>query len=398
MRARNASNYLRARTLRDRTLRAVTYRPVRGRGYTDTLYWWPPETYFVTVIFLPDSTEYNPYQQNLADALDEDVVLGEGTRLLPILFAVRSAEDAPVIHFHWLDPYIYETSGPRTAVLLFLTVLQLVVVRLMGVPVVWTVHNVLSHESRYPRLERWFKHVFVRFGFCAHVFVHCENAADRLVEECALPERVRRRITVVPHGHYVDNYENEVSREEARRELGYDGNERVFLFFGQIKPYKGVVHLVETFASIDDPDYRLLIVGNPSDDATARELEARTDGDDRVRSVLRFVPDGDIQLYMNAADAVVLPYTEITTSGSAVLVMSFGRAVIVPRMGCVPELLDEEGALMYPPDADAGLRDALTEAKRRDLLSMGGHNVRRVRRYDWGTVAERTARVYAGVR
>lgn len=352
----------------------------------------------MTVIFLPDSTEYNPYQRNLADALDEDVILGGGDRLLPILFTVRSAEDAPVVHFHWLAPYIYDESGPRTAALLLLTVLQLVVVRLIGTPVVWTVHNVLSHESRYPRLERWFKHAFVRFGFCDHVFVHCENAADRLVEEYALPERVRRRISVIPHGNYVDNYENRISREEAREELGYGESESVFLFFGQIKPYKGVVQLVDAFASIDDPDYRLLIAGNPSNDALERELRERTAGDDRIRSILEFVPDEEIQLYMNAADAVVLPYTEITTSGSAILVMSFGRGMIIPCLGCVPELLDGEGALIYPPDADDGLRDALTEAKHRDLLSMGRHNARQARRYDWATVAERTARVYSQVR
>lgn len=352
----------------------------------------------MTVIFLPDSTEYNPYQRNLADALDEDVVLGGGDRLLPILFTVLSAEDTPVVHFHWLDPYIYLKSGPRTVARLLLTALQLVVVRLMGTPVVWTVHNVLSHDSPYPRLERWFKHAFVRFGFCTHVFVHCESAADRLVEECALPEEVRRRISVVPHGHYVDNYENEISREEARRELGYGEGETVFLFFGQIKAYKGVVQLVDAFTSIDEPDYRLLIAGNPSNDAIGRELEERAAGDDRIRSVLEFVPEEEIQLYMNAADAVVLPYTDITTSGSAILVMSFGKGMIVPRLGCLPELLDEEGALMYPPGSDRGLRDALTEAKRRDLSSMGRYNARRVRRYDWATVAERTARVYSRVR
>lgn len=352
----------------------------------------------MTIIFLPDSTEYNPYQQNLADALDEDVVLGGGDRLLPILFTVRSSEGVPVVHFHWLDPYIYEASGPRTAVLLLLTVLQLVVIRLMGIPVVWTVHNVVSHESRYPRLERWFKHAFVRFGFCDHVFVHCENVADHLVEGCSLPERVRRRITVVPHGHYVDNYENEIRREEARGELGYDESETVFLFFGQIKPYKGVIQLVDAFTSIDEPDYRLLIAGDPSTDAIEHELEERVAGDDRIRTILEFVPDEEIQLYMNAADAVVLPYTEVTTSGSAVLVMSFGRGMIIPRLGCVPELLDEEGALIYPPDADDGLRDALTEAKHRDLLSMGRYNARQVRQYDWATIAERTARVYSRVR
>ena len=101
---------------------------------------------------------------------------------------------------------------------------------------------------------------------------------------------------------------------------------------------------------------------------------------------------------MNAVDVVVLPYTEITTSGSAVLVMSFGRAMIVPRLGCLPELLDGEGAVMYSPGSDDELREALAAAGHRDLRAMGRHNSRRIRRHDWESIAERTGRVYSRLR
>lgn len=352
----------------------------------------------MTVVVLPDFTEYNPYQSNLADALDEDVVFGSGEGLLPILSAALSVEDVSVIHLHWLDPYLQKESTAETAALLLLTAFQLVAIRLIGYPVVWTVHNVVSHESRYPRLERWFKHAFVRFGLCTHVITHCEAITERVIEEYGLPGRTRRRITAVPHGHYKDNYEDTVSRDDARGRFGFDEEETVFLFFGQIKPYKGVLGLVDDFASIDDSDYRLLIAGSPSDDRLEHELSERVARDARIDSVLEFIPEEEIQLYMNAADAVVLPYTEISTSGSAILVMSFGKALIAPRLGCIPELLDEEGALMYSHESENGLRDALLEAEGRDLNSMGEHNARLVRQYDWSNIAERTARIYARAR
>jgi glycosyltransferase involved in cell wall biosynthesis len=221
---------------------------------------------------------------------------------------------------------------------------------------------------------------------------------DRVIEAYGLPDGVRGRISVVPHGHYVDNYENTVSREDARERFGYDEGETVFLFFGQIRPYKGLLNLVEAFGSIDDPDSRLLIAGNPTDERLERELTDRIAGDDRIDSVLEFVPGEEIQFYMNAADVVVLPYTKIATSGSAILVMSFGRALVVPRLGCVPELLDDEGAVLYSPGAERGLRDALLETGDRDLRSMGEHNARLVCRYDWSDIAERTARIYARTR
>lgn len=351
----------------------------------------------MTVVFLPDNTEFNPYQANLSEAMEREVVFGSGGRYLPILNPILATEDVSVVHFHWLDLYIFSESKLKTAAAVVLTVFQLLVIRAKGIPMVWTVHNVISHESPHPRLERWFKRGFIRFGFCTHLFVHCEDAADRVLEEYALPESIRERVTVIPHGHYLDNYKNEISRDEAREQLGFDADELVFLFFGQIKPYKGVFDLLDEFKSIDHPEYRLLIAGNPGTSLVRHEIKERAAEDDRVRHILKFIPDNEIQRYMNAADTLVLPYTEISTSGSAILTMSFGKPMVVPRIGCIPETVGNEGALLYPADDDEGLRNALLEAKHRDLLSMGAHNAELVRRYGWSDIADRTTRVYAQV-
>jgi glycosyltransferase involved in cell wall biosynthesis len=351
----------------------------------------------MTVVFLPDYTRGNPYQSNLAAALDEEVAIGSGGRLLPILGAVRSHEDVSAVHFHWLHPYIFTDSILMTIALLPLTILQLMVLRVQGTPIVWTVHNVMSHGSRYPRLERWFKHAFVRFGFCSAIFVHCESVAETLIEEFRLPETIRQRVTVVPHGHYLDNYENAISKTEARSELGLERAGPVFLYLGQISPYKGVPTLIDEFKTLEDPDARLLVVGKPTSKTLERTVRDTSADDERIDTVLSFVPDNEIQRYMNAADCVVLPYNEITTSGSAILAMSFGKAIVIPRLGCVPELLDEQGSLMYRHDDGDGLRRALTEATQRDLRAMGAHNAQLVRRYDWDDIAQTTSRVYAGL-
>lgn len=352
----------------------------------------------MTVLLLPDQTKENPYQANLADALDEEVALGGGSVFLPILRAVRSADDVSVLHFHWLSPYIAASTRRRTAVRVVMTVLELLIVRLLGIPIVWTVHNVVPHDSTVPRLERWFKHAFVRLGFASALFVHCEAVKDEVVEEYKLPGEFRRRMVTVPHGHYLGNYRDELSREEARRELDLGLDETVFLFFGQIRPYKGVDTLIDAFTSIDEEDYRLLIVGRPITDAIRRGITAGAAGDDRIRTTFEFVPDDRIQLYMNAADVVVLPYDRITTSGSVILAMSFGKAIVVPRLGCIPELSDDEGTITYPTGADDGLSDALREANRRDLGAMGAHNQRLVAQYDWGEIAKTTSRVYGRVK
>jgi glycosyltransferase involved in cell wall biosynthesis len=350
----------------------------------------------VTVIFLPDYTDGNPYQANLADALDEEVAFAGDGKFFPILRAVRSNEDVSVVHFHWLHAYIFvESSALKTLAQLILTVLQLLVLRLHNISMVWSVHNVMSHESPYPSLERWFRHAFIRFGFCDALFIHCKAVEDSIIEEYNLSEDVREQVQLIPHGHYLNNYENEISQEEARSELGIKRDETVFLYFGRIRPYKGVSYLMDVFSYIEASNSRLLIVGSPTNESIKNIVQKKSAGDDRITTVLDYVPDEDIQYYMNASDCVVLPFNEITTSGSAVLAMSFSKAIIIPERGCVPEQLDEEGSLIYPPDSEDGLRTALTEALNRDLMSMGKYNEQLVRQYDWEDIAETTTQVYS---
>lgn len=352
----------------------------------------------MSVVFLPNYTSANPYQSNLAAGLDEEVAFGDSDGFLPILSAVRSCDEVSVVHFHWLNPYLVTSSRLRTVGRLALTLLQLVVLRLAGISVVWTVHNVVSHESLHPRVERWAKGAFIRFGFCDAVFVHCEAVREDIAESYGLPASlVRERTRVIPHGHYIDNYANDTSPADARELLGLDSDTLVFLFFGQVRPYKGVLRLIDAFEAVDVDDARLLIVGSPIDQSIERAVRRRSATADRVHTYLEFVPDDEIQRYMNAADCVVLPYDDITTSGSAILAMSFGKPVIAPRTGCVPVHLDDVGSLLYPPGDPQGLPSALVAASTHELAAMGEHNRRAVRAYDWDAIAATTARVYAQV-
>ena len=76
------------------------------------------------------------------------------------------------------------------------------------------------------------------------------------------------------------------------------------------------------------------------------------------------------------------------------LAMSFGRAVIAPRRGCVIDTLDEAGGILYDADDPQGLEGALRVALDADLEAMGRHNGERLDRFDWSRVAEATRDVY----
>lgn len=351
----------------------------------------------VSILFLPDYSDGNPYQSNLAVALDEDVTYGREASSVPVLRALIE-DDISLVHVHWLNLFFKGDSTAGTALKFGLLLVRLLAIRLAGIPVVWTVHNVTMHEAEHPWLERRFKRWFITSGACDRLILHCEAVEERLFEELDLPESARNQIDVVPHGHYLDNYENDISRREARASFDIGDSETVFLFFGMIRRYKGVLNLIDTYRGATVPNSRLLVAGKPATERLRSELRQRAGDDDRIRGVYEFVPDDEIQRYMAAADAVVLPYRDITTSGSAVLAMSFGKALVVPPLGCLPELLDEDGTVFYDPDDPDGLRGALERAPDRDLTAMGAYNERTVRQYDWAWIGQLTQATYAKAR
>jgi glycosyltransferase involved in cell wall biosynthesis len=344
----------------------------------------------------PDYSVSNAYQRHLRDSVEErgyDVRMIDANRLLPLLGAVADHGKPDVFHINWLHRHFVTGSRLVTTLLAFRLLFELVALRLMGVELVWTVHNLVEHSRRLPRLELAVRRVAAQL--CDRIIVHCDSARELVVDTYRLPATTAERVEVVPHGNYLDSYPDDIGRERARESLGFDDGETVYLYFGLIRRYKNVPELVRTFSTIDDPDARLLVVGNPMRDDLEREVRALCERDDRATCVLEFVPDEEIQRYMNAADAVVLPFDDVLTSGTAILAMSFGKALVAPRAGCVAELLDGDDTLGYAPENPDGLRESLLAALDADLEAAGERNHDIALSLDWAGIADRTVRVYA---
>lgn len=362
------------------------------------------------VLYLPGYSSGNPYQQQLRSHLaeqDVDVVIPEGSSavsvfglfsLFPILGAMRKYGRPDVLHLHWLHAFILprDRSNWFSIPLAIQFVFELLVVKTLGVRVVWTVHNLRDHERRADRVELAVRHLLVHLA--DSVIVHSESVVDTIVDTYRLPDASVAKFAAIQHGHYIDNYPNEVSRETSREFIGAD-DETVFLYFGRIRPYKNVPELIETFGRLEAESVRLVIVGNPIDEEGADEIRELAADDDRIDLVLEFVPDEDIQLYMQAADTVVLPFSEILTSGSTILAMSFGRAVVVPDIGCVGDLTAHDAtqtSLTYDPAHPDGLLHAMKRALKVDTEAAGEANREHAAELDWETVGARTAAVYRG--
>ena len=202
----------------------------------------------------------------------------------------------------------------------------------------------------------------------------------------------------MPHGNYIDCYKNEVGRVESRQTLDILKAKTAILFFGLIRPYKGVLELVDIFNQSSIEDAELIIVGKVWSDSIGQEdiLRQKASKANNIKFIPGFVPDEEIQLYMNACDVVAFPYRDILTSGAVLLAMSFGKACIAPRIGCISEVLDDEGAFLYDPEDEEGLSHAVKASIERKsmLISMGEHNRKLAEQYDWNSIADMTYEAY----
>lgn len=243
-------------------------------------------------------------------------------------------------HVHWPDALLNQRSafGARAALAGLLALMERA--RSRGVRIVWTVHNLHAHEGAHPALERIFWKAFIPLvdGHVSMTHAAQASAVARFPRLAQVPG------FVIPHGDYRGVYPDRISRIEARRRLAVPRDARVAAFVGRVRAYKNVPHLVRAFAAMDDNQARLLIAGRASPAELGHGIRALASRDARVHLYPGHVATREMQLYLRAADMVVLPYQDILNSGSALLALSFDCPVLVPALGSLGELRETVGS------------------------------------------------------
>ena len=106
------------------------------------------------------------------------------------------------------------------------------------------------------------------------------------------------------------------------------------------------------------------------------------------------ISNEDMQIYLNAVDVMAFPFKQVLTSSSVILAMSFGRPAIVPRLGCLPELVEPDAGFVYVPGDVADLADAIVSAAHADLAAMGVAAATRASAFTWQDLAMGTLKAY----
>lgn len=342
------------------------------------------------VLMIPYDT-VNPYQQRFGLGLEScgmKVTYSPWSMGLPL-----SGPDAPdVLHVHWL----WRAKKPLPMFLAWLPcfLFQVMRFRRRGGVLVWTIHNLSHHEGHYAEREHFVGRIMGRLADV--VIVHSESALQPAIERFGLRPG---KVAVIPHPNYEVQNPGQ-TRGEARKTLGLTEGDTLFALVGSIRPYKGVEELIEAFLQLDAPSARLVIAGRPRDGSYGAHVAALAEAHPNITLRLGLLDDSEMETILTAADAIVLPYRAILTSGALVLAMGMGRACIAPRMGVFEEHLAGGGGILYNPGSVDGLAGALREAAEfpERLDAYGARNFALASEWSPEAVGIQTARAIRGAR
>jgi len=339
--------------------------------------------------------DVNPYQDILYERLIEqypNVTFSylKGSRfkflIYPLIFLIKRLQGYDIFHIHWLEFSTSLTFPFSKYLSYYYTAICLMTIKLLGYKIVWTVHDIIPHEEQTTNDLG----ISIMLSKMASIKIAHSSYTISQMEQLGLDHS---NTVVIPHGNYINAYPQSISKKQARNKLGISSEEFVILFFGMIKPYKGILELISAYDKIKSRKSRLVIAGKCIDPTLYNAIMA-TKKSIKFDFYEGYVKDDDVAMYFKACDIVCLPFREITTSGSALLALSFGKPIIAPRIGALIDLPDNVGYLYNPTKPNsllASLRKAI-ESKSLNTISISAS--RYASSLSWDKIADQTYFIY----
>ena len=261
-------------------------------------------------------------------------------------------------------------------------------------PVVLTVHDVQSHYERFVSKESFLKRS-LRIPHC--LIVHYESGKQQLIDHWGLDGD---RIFVIPHGIMTPMH-TVSGRLEACQKLGLPSDRRILLFFGSIRPNKGLDVLLEALKDIcqRDPKILLVIAGALPRGMSFQSYEAliqKLNLSEHVETFAHFILDQDVDYFMAVSDVVVLPYVNFEAQ-SGVLLRAYAhkKPVVVSNVGAMgPIVSSDKVGLVVEPGVPKALADAVIKALDKSDEFQSHYTTELENKYSWKCIAEMTTHCY----
>ena len=278
------------------------------------------------LIFIPPDNPENKYIEILVSYLRR-----KGHKVYPLesLLSSRSRfRDIDLVHLNWFEN-ITDKSHIEAWKSFVKKILVLNLIRLSRKPLVWTMHNRMSHEKKTGKLSRILVKKLILWSDAIIIHSH-ESEAQLLAEDPTVMDRVH----YLPHPDFIGSYGPSLPTQTHPKLR--------LLFIGAIKPYKNLELLIEAVKSFNGA-VSLTIAGKPFSESYKSSLEQLADGIPEINLQLRFIEDSELPFLLAAADLLVLPYDlgSSLNSGTVLLAFSYKKSIICPWIGTLRDMETE---------------------------------------------------------
>lgn len=284
-------------------------------------------------------------------------------------FRLRNRNADLVISTFWL-PFFGPSSGTLHKLLRRKTTKTLTIL-----------HNIVPHEHR-PGDILFTKYLFRHTDY---FIAQSESVGKDLLK--FVPNARYKRVALPMFSLFKDR----IPKAEAKKALGIT-DEKLIMFFGYIRPYKGLHVLIDAMKIVKQKmDLRLLVCGEFYGDEKQYRAQMKETGIDDVTTVFSdYIPNERVHLYFSAADVLVQPYVTATQSAIAQMAYFFSSPIIATNVGALPEVvIHEKSGLIVPPNDPQALAGAIIrfyDEKMEQHLMAGAAEERK--KYSWDAMVD----------
>lgn len=285
-----------------------------------------------------------------------------------------------IIHVHWL--YIFPFG--------FIMKWFYYFCKSLGIKIVWEMHNILPHNysEADKKNSRWF------YEKSDAIIFHSKDDINRSKE--VLEINANKPHVVIPHGNFNESYENKISKNRARQILGISDDKKAILCFGFLRKNRGYEYLIE--ATKEMQNTVVVVAGKILEDDVYKKLIEYEKKISNLRVFTGWIPENEIQIYFNASDIVVLPYTEITTSGVIPLAYAFSKPVVTTDIGGIRDVVNDNTGILVPTRDAIALNKAIDKIFTMDFEAMGRYaNEYAKKEFDWESNAKEIKKLYEAI-
>jgi glycosyltransferase involved in cell wall biosynthesis len=255
----------------------------------------------------------------------------------PKMVVKKITGEKSIYHHHW-----YHLNEFRNIFYFFWRTYWILLFRIIGGKVVWTIHNIAPHHGKFKFFNIFFRKFLAFISNKLHV--HCNEAITIMSKKLSVR---RKKFFVVEHPPYSAK---EMSRDVALKQLNekYVNNtlekeDLVFLSFGLIGKYKKIKETIEIFKNYSSKK-KLIIAGKgrKTESDYLEEIIELAEKNDNIILINQAIPNEDIPIFFSSTDYLILNYEHVLTSGVLHLGLSYNRKILAVDKGCISGEKDDK--------------------------------------------------------